>query len=37
MEKSSGTMIFVRSGSMYTDDELSTVSATHLKPTQQPE
>jgi hypothetical protein len=32
-----GTMIFTRSGSMEIDAELSTVSDTHLKPTQQPE
>jgi hypothetical protein len=32
-----GTMIFTRSGSIEIDAELSTVSETHLKPTQQPE
>jgi hypothetical protein len=35
--KSSGTMILTRSGSIEIDAELSTVSDTHLKPTQHPE
>ena len=35
--KSSGVMMCTRAGSISTEDELSTVSATHLKPTQHPE
>jgi hypothetical protein len=35
--KSSGTTIWMRPGSIATDAELSTVSATHLKPTHTPE